>query len=91
MSITDSTLEQLKNTIEAFSKVEQIQILKILKENPTVKLNENKSGVYVNLSLLEPSALQSLIEYTDYIREQEKNLKPFETQKTEFINTYFVA
>jgi len=89
--MNDITLEQLKNNIESLSKEDQIHILKIFKENPAVKLNENKSGVFVNLSFLSPEVIQQLLQYIDYIKDQERNLKPVETQKSEFINTYFIA
>ena len=36
-------LEGMKNRIEAMSKNHQIEILKILKKNPTSKINENKA------------------------------------------------
>jgi len=91
MSVNDSNLEHLKNIIESLSKSEQIQILKIFKENAAVKLNENKSGVFVNLSFLPTEVIRQLEQYIEYIKDQEKNLKPVEEQKTEFINTYFFA
>ena len=42
-------LESLKAQIEKLEKEQQMEILKILHSNQEVKLNENKSGVYVNL------------------------------------------
>ena len=91
MSYNESHLERLKNTIEALPKNYQIQVLKILKEYPSVKLNENKSGIFVNMSFLSSDVIGSLDEYLNYIKEQESNLTPVEIQKSEFINTYFVA
>jgi hypothetical protein len=39
-----------------------------------VKLNENKNGVYVNISFLSPPIIKELISYIDYIDVQNKTL-----------------
>ena len=44
-------LEKMKNTIEGMKKYHQIEILKILTKHQS-KINENKSGCYVNLTFL---------------------------------------
>ena len=52
-------------------------------------MNENKSGVFINITTLEEEPLQSLIDYMKYIDEQEENLKTIEYQKKEFEDNYF--
>ena len=54
------------------------------------KINENKSGVFVNMTFLEQTILNKIEEYLTYLKEQEDNLIPTEYQKQEFINPYFV-
>jgi len=71
------------------TKTQQIEILKILKSNPLVKLNENKSGVYINLSFLPMETLSEIQEYVYYIQDQESSLRSMESQKQEFKNTFF--
>lgn len=83
-------LESLKNKIEKMSKTEHIEILKIIKENPLVKLNENKSGVYINLTFLPESTLEQISHYLTYIHQQETMLDPNEKEKMDFKNTYFI-
>lgn len=83
-------LESIKNTIEAMSKNHHIEILKIIKKNPAVKLNENKSGLYINLTFLPESTLDEISQYLTYVNEQETMLNPFEKEKTDFKNTYFM-
>lgn len=39
-----------------------------------VKLNENKNGVYVNISFLSPPIIKELLTYIDYIDVQNKTL-----------------
>ena len=85
--IKDLTI--LKNKIEGLEKHHQIEILKILSKN-MCKINENKSGVFVNMTFLDQSILDNIEEYLKYMKEQEENLITTEYQKQEFINSYFV-
>lgn len=63
-------LENIKNKIENMNKIQHIEILKILKKYKAVKLNENKTGVYVNISFLNKKIVQELEEYIRYIEDQ---------------------
>ena len=83
-------LESLKNKIEKMSKTEHIEILKIIKNNPLIKLNENKSGVYINLTFLPESTLEEIKKYLNYIQQQETMLDPIEKENNDFKNTYFI-
>lgn len=82
-------LEQLKNTIESMSKYHQIEILKILSKKLS-KINENKSGCYINMSFLPEDTLKELEEYVGYVKDQEESLETMEYQKEEFKNAYFI-
>lgn len=86
---TTERLEKIKNKIETMEKYHQVGILKILSNNKC-KINENKSGVYVNLSFLPENTIQQLINYIDYINDQEEAIKNMEHQKMEFENSFFV-
>ena len=82
-------LENIKTKIEKMEKHQHIEILKFLKQNPDVVLNENKSGVYVNLSFLPENTVDELTKYVDYIETQENALGFLESQKTNYKNTFF--
>lgn len=82
-------LEQLKTRVEKLEKDQQIEILRILNEDQKVKLNENKSGVYVNLSFLPEDTMIKIKTYLNYISEQEKILRMTENKKENFVKTYF--
>ena len=82
-------LESLKTQIEKLEKEQQIEILKILNNNPEVKLNENKSGVFINLPFLPTSAINDIKKHLDYIKDQEQSLKLVESQKQKYAKTYF--
>ena len=45
-------LNKLKIHVESMDKHHQIEVLKILSKN-LCKINENKSGVYINMTFLE--------------------------------------
>ena len=71
-------LNQIKERIEKLPKERHIEILKFLSKHNSVVMNENKSGVFINLTILEEMPLKELIDYIKYIDEQEENLKSVE-------------
>jgi hypothetical protein len=83
-------LENMKNIIENMSKTQHIEILKIINKHPMVKLNENKSGVFINLTFLTENLLNEIDQYLIYTKEKESMLDPVEKEKNEFKNTYFI-
>ena len=89
MSIDIVKLENIKNKIEYMSKINQIEILKILKKNPNIKLNENKNGMYINLSFLPNETLEEMNYYLNYVLEQEQSIEKMEKQKNDFKNEFF--
>ena len=82
-------LETLKMKIESLSKFHQIEILKILSKR-LCKLNENKSGVYVNMSFLPDDLLEELNKYIEYVDDQTETFATVEYQKNEFKSSFFV-
>ena len=82
-------LEILKTKIEEMSKPNQLEIFNILKRNAGIKINENKSGVFINLSLLPSETIDEITNYLNYILEQELSINKIENQKNEFANEFF--
>jgi hypothetical protein len=87
--LTNESLSLMKDKIEKMPKNNQIEILKILKKYQNTKLNENKSGIFVNLSFLSKDALDEIDKYVSYVNDQETVINTIETQKQEFKNTFF--
>ena len=79
----------LKKDIENMNKTHQIEILKIIAKNPASKLNENKSGVYINLSFLLDDTIQEIEKYVNHVKYQEELLIPIEYQKNSLKNTFY--
>jgi hypothetical protein len=82
-------LTALKTRIETMSKTHHIEILKILKRFSAVKLNENKSGVFINLIYLPEEATDELQKYIEYIDAQESEIMTVESRKEEYKNAFF--
>ena len=82
-------LKLLKKNIENFSHFHQVEILKILKSNDDIILNENKNGIFINLSSINPSVINNLQNYVIYVKKQENQLNELEQQKNMLTNTYF--
>jgi len=82
-------LENIKTFIETLNKHHQIEVLKIL-DKQSCKLNENKSGVYINLSFLSEETILALEKFIEYIKDQEESLNTMEYQKEEFKNAFFI-
>lgn len=83
-----ATIETLKKTIETMNKHHQVEVLKILTKN-LCRINENKSGCYINLSFLPDSTINEIKTYIDYVNAQEESLITMEYQKEEFKNAFF--
>tara|TARA_B110000483_G_scaffold210108_1_gene256954 strand:+ start:3672 stop:3929 length:258 start_codon:yes stop_codon:yes gene_type:complete len=83
-----TNLEQMKITIESMSKINQIEILKIL-VNHNVKINENKSGIFVNMTFLDEKIIDDIKLHLEYVNKQEQNLEQIENQKEVFKTTFF--
>jgi hypothetical protein len=82
-------LEIIKKTIEQWPKHHHIEVLKIIK-NSSSTINENKSGIYINISLLPEKTILELQAYIKYVQDQEHILTPLECQKEGFKNTFFI-
>ena len=83
-------LETIQKTIESWNKNHQIEILKIIKKTCTSVINENKSGIYINMNFLPKQTIDEMCNYIHYVQHlEEVTLKPFETQKEDIKNIFF--
>lgn len=76
-----SFIENVRNQIEKMDKTHHIEILKILKKFKHIKLNENKSGVFVNMSFLSKEIIDEIVKYLNYIKEQESYILKIENEQ----------
>jgi len=82
-SYSTNELESIKQSIELMNKPDQIEVLKVLSKH-LCKLNENKSGVFVNMSYLSNEVLEEIKKYIEYTQEKATNIATMEYQKEEF-------
>jgi proline dehydrogenase len=82
-------LNEVKNTIESWEKYHQIEVLRILHQREKNKLNENKNGIFVNLSYLQEDTLAEILKYIDYVKQQTSTLNSVENEKEIYKQTYF--
>jgi hypothetical protein len=83
------TITYIRDSIENMSKFNQIEVLKILNDNKDVTINENKYGIHINLTDLSNDVLSELINFVNYVTEQEKDFNKIEKQKEIYRNNYF--
>jgi hypothetical protein len=82
-------LETIRQKVESMAKIHQIEILRILKNSSGIKINENKSGVFINLSFLPTQTIYDIAQYIQYTQVQEKALQTVESQKNAFKTEFF--
>ena len=82
-------LHVLKEQIESLSKFHQIEILKILKKDALYTLNENKNGIFINMTSLNKSIVDEIKQYLMYVTTQEHHLNEVEREKNTLTSKYF--
>ena len=70
-------------------KYHHVEILSILKSDPSISINENNNGTFINLSELEESMIGRVQEYVSYIEEQQEQLSIIEREKLRLEKTFF--
>jgi CTP-dependent riboflavin kinase len=82
-------ISKLKERIETMPKYHQIEILRILNNDNSVKKNENNNGTFVNLTEQNKEVLYNLDKYANYVDDQQKHLNKVETEKERIEKTFF--
>jgi Ni,Fe-hydrogenase III component G len=82
-------LIKLKEQIEILSNFHQIEILKIFKKYDEVILNENKNGIFINMSHISYNIINEIEEYLSYVKTQESHIKIIENEKKKLSDKYF--
>ena len=75
-----NNLKHLKEDIESLTPSQHIIIGKLLYD-ANINMFENKNGVFVNLTELEDSVLDTIREKLKHIQEQEKHFIDLENKK----------
>ena len=81
-------IEKLRNDIEKMTKTNHIEILRILKKGKT-QINENKNGIFINMTELTNETLNEIQKYVEYVLNQHSHLYEQERQKENFQKIFF--
>ncbi len=83
-----NNMRQLKEKIEELSNFHQIEVLRIL-HDAGITLNENKNGVFINITYLPEGVVEKITEYLKYVNSQEYSLNEVEVQKETLRKEFF--
>jgi len=72
--------EEIINEIHQLDADKHIVIGTILRKNPKVKLNENKNGIMVNVSMIQEETTNEILRYLEYLKKQESVLNKIEEE-----------
>ena len=89
IDIKHINISDLRDRIESASKFHHIEILRILSKNPSVVLNENNNGTFINLTEQSEEIIKILYAYVNYIDAQQKHLDVIENEKNRIETAYF--
>uniref|UniRef100_A0A6C0KE57 NET domain-containing protein n=1 Tax=viral metagenome TaxID=1070528 RepID=A0A6C0KE57_9ZZZZ len=82
------TLKKLKEEVEKFNEVHQLEILRILQTN-NIEYSENRNGTFVNLTNLNSNIIKEIERYVHYVKDQKNILEEQESEKSKYIKNYF--
>ena len=81
-------LSKIKTSVEMMNKFHQIGVLKLLSSKKDLTINENNNGVFINLSDLDDTVLKELLDYIQYVSEQESDLDHHEQEKEKYKSVF---
>lgn len=81
-------LKYLRDSIENLDKNNHVDILRLLIKKE-IFINENKNGVFINLTDLSNEIIEDIENYINYINEQKLHFEFVEKQKNDLESKYF--
>jgi hypothetical protein len=82
-------MQSIKDKIEMLSKHHQIEIGRMLIHEHHVAYDENKNGIFINMSSLSNDIIQKLEDFINHVNMQETYLQIDEHEKDELKDTFF--
>ena len=76
----EEQLTLLKENVEKLSFFHQVEVLRILNEKNSSRLNENKNGVFINMTNIDAETIAKLKTYLTYVLKQEKQISSIEDE-----------
>tara|TARA_B100000401_G_C52757824_1_gene696631 strand:- start:161 stop:433 length:273 start_codon:yes stop_codon:yes gene_type:complete len=85
------SLQNLKDVIENLPKCYQVEVLRLIVKDKNVTINENKNGIFINLSDIPDSLTQQLKKYISFVEEQLQILNNVDKKQAHLEKEYFNA
>ena len=85
----DVPLDVVKARIEKMGLTHQQEVLRMLSNKDYIAISQNQNGSFVNLSNLRAGDIRALIEYVNYVDEQQTRLDEGERCKAELREEFF--
>ena len=82
-------LTTIKDRIEVMPKNYHVEIGRILIKEENIPYDENKNGIFINLSLLNKEIHEKIVKFIEYVELKEKQLAMDEKEKLELKDTFF--
>ena len=80
---------EIKERLEALSNHHQIEALRMLSKIPSITMNENNNGVFINLTEQDDNVMKQLEEFLNYVDIQQKHLHNIEDQQEQIEQEFF--
>ena len=80
---------EIKERIESLSKHHQIEALRMLSKIPSIKMNENNNGVFINLTEQDDNVMKQLEDFLNYVDVQQKHLHKIEDEQEQMEQDFF--
>jgi hypothetical protein len=84
-------LTMMKDKIEKMQKNYHVEIARILIKDYQISYDENKNGIFINLSHLSQEVIDKMVKFMEYVDLQEKQLEIDEKEKHELKDAYFTT
>jgi hypothetical protein len=84
-------LTMMKDKIEKMQPNYHIEIARILIKEYQISYDENKNGIFINLSHLSQEVIDKMIQFMEYVDLKEKQLEIDEKEKHELKDAYFMT
>ena len=88
MDIDVNKLKYIRDKIEGLDKNNHIDILRLLMKKD-IFINENKNGIFINLTDLSNEVIEDIEKYINYINEQNIHFEYIEKQKHQLESKFF--
>ncbi len=88
MDIDVNKLKYIRDKIESLDKNNHIDILRLLMKKD-IFINENKNGIFINLTDLSNEVIEDIEKYINYINEQNIHFEYIEKQKHQLESKFF--